>query len=59
MEGSDEDEPAGASSQSDQHMTTTSRHHFGNARDSGDAFSITIIEVLLSSQFKHLLLIFA
>ncbi|XP_010647132.1 uncharacterized protein LOC100262571 isoform X2 [Vitis vinifera] len=44
MEGSDEDEPAGASSQSDQHMTTTSRHHFGNARDSGDAFSITIIE---------------
>ncbi|RVW51784.1 Methyltransferase-like protein 23 [Vitis vinifera] len=44
MESSDEDEPAGASSQSDQHMTTTSRHHFGNARDSGDAFSITIIE---------------
>ncbi|KAJ9703808.1 hypothetical protein PVL29_005186 [Vitis rotundifolia] len=44
MEGSDEDEPAGTSSQSDQHMTTTSRHHFGNARDSGDAFSITIIE---------------
>ncbi|XP_034684310.1 methyltransferase-like protein 23 isoform X2 [Vitis riparia] len=44
MEGSDEDEPAGASSQSDQHMTTTSRHHFGNARDSSDAFSITIIE---------------
>ncbi|KAA8532013.1 hypothetical protein F0562_006845 [Nyssa sinensis] len=43
MQVNDADEPAVPSS-TDQHMTTISRHYFGNSSDSADAFSITIIE---------------